>query len=127
MLVSMDLDPHTLHLILQKIRQQMRCPQCGGKVPVEFASVRITGDDFLLFQLRCEACDAYIVLHASLQGATKAAKAPAEDGAHGLNASSMLGAHENEVKLVRKALTQADGSFAMVFGASEAQPDAPRA
>ena len=89
----MDWDPHTLHLIMQKIRQQMRCPQCGGKVPVELASVRMTGDDFLLMQLRCEGCDAYIVLHASLQGLQKQAEEAATAVDHGMNASSLLGAY----------------------------------
>jgi hypothetical protein len=64
----MELDPHTLQQIIQRIYQQMRCPQCGKRIPVDFTSVRLAGDDFMLLQLKCEACDAYVVLHASLQG-----------------------------------------------------------
>ncbi len=103
-------DPHTLHLILQRIRQQMRCPQCGGKVPVEFTSVRMTGDDFLLMQLKCEACDAYIVLHASLQSLTKGV-IETEPEKTGVNASTQLCSEGVDVGELRKALASTNGSF----------------
>jgi hypothetical protein len=55
----MELDPHTLQQIIQRIYQQMRCPQCGKRIPVDFTSVRLAGDDFMLLQLKYEAafCD----------------------------------------------------------------------
>lgn len=109
----MDFDPHTLHQILQRIKQQMRCPQCGERVPVDFASVRLTGDDFVLLQLKCEICDAYIVLHASLQGAKK--PGDAVTAAPGVNASSALCLNDAEVEVLRGAIEQADGSFARLF------------
>src|SRR5262245_30111077 len=57
---SMDIDPHTLQQIIQRIYQQMRCPQCSKRVPVDFSSVRLASDDFLLLQLKCDTCDAFI-------------------------------------------------------------------
>src|SRR3989338_2775346 len=53
----MELDPHTLQLIIDRIEQQMRCPQCGKRIPVNMTSVRLAGDDFMLLQLECETCD----------------------------------------------------------------------
>ncbi len=110
----MEFDPHTLHQIIQRIQQQMRCPQCGEKIPVEFASVRLTGDDFVLLQLKCEVCDAYIVLHASLQG-MKAAQDAKEEKESGLNASSALYLKESEVDSLRNAIQGSDGSFEKLF------------
>lgn len=110
----MELDPHTLHQILQRIQQQMRCPQCGEKVPADFASIRLTGDDFVLMQLKCDMCDAYIVLHASLQG-IKAAKIDKPDGDNIMNASSKLSLKDGEVDVLREALQKAGGSFEQLF------------
>ncbi len=110
----MELDPHTLHLIIQRIRNQMRCPQCGEKIPVDMASVRLTGDDFVLLQLKCPMCDAYIVLHASLDG-IKGAKLRKEEQDRIQNASSSLCHREEEVDILRQALERADGSFEQLF------------
>ena len=110
----MQFDPHTLHQIIQRIQQQMRCPQCGERIPVDFASVRLTGDDFILMQLKCEVCDAYIVLHASLQGAKPPAIAP-EEGDKGMNASSTLCLKDGELQILRGALDSAGGSFQKLF------------
>ena len=112
----MEFDPHTIHHILQRIRQQMRCPQCGDKVPVEMTSVRITGDDFLIMQLKCDACDAYIVLHASLQGIKNLSTPGAEKDAL-KNASSSINGKEIEVQHIQSALEHAAGSFDNLFGA----------
>lgn len=108
----MDLDPHTLQLIIRKIEQQMRCPQCGKRVPVDFTSVRLMGDDFLLLQLKCDTCDAFIVLHATLQGAPQVIEGKAGST---FNASSSLHLNENELQMLREALTQAGGSFDKLF------------
>ncbi len=110
----MEFDPHTIHHILQRIRQQMRCPQCGEKVPVEMASVRITGDDFLIMQLKCEACDAYIVLHASLQGIKNLSSPAAEKDAF-KNASSAIKGTEFDVEDLQRAIERAAGSFDQLF------------
>jgi hypothetical protein len=110
----MELDPHTLQQIIRRIEQQMRCPQCSKRVPVDFSSVRLAGDDFLLLQLKCDTCDAYIVLHASLQGTEHA-----KDGEHSesgmVNASSALHLSEDEVGQLHEALDQCDGSFEKLF------------
>lgn len=109
----MDLDPHTLQQIITRIEQQMRCPQCGKRVPVDMASVRLAGENFLLLQLRCETCDAYIVLHATLQGVEHLIP---KDGNEGLvNASSALNLKDEEVAMLRNALEQSGGSFAELF------------
>jgi hypothetical protein len=110
----MEFDPHTLHQIIQRIQQQMRCPQCGEKVPVDFAGVRLTGDDFVLLQLRCNTCDAYIVLHASLQG-IKDMKITKSEKDNSLNASSSLCLKDSEVVDLRDALQKAGGSFEQLF------------
>lgn len=110
----MEFDPHTLNQIIQRIQQQMRCPQCGERIPVDFASVRLTGDDFVLLQLKCEVCDAYIVLHASLQG-MKGPQAEKEEKSTGMNASSTLTLKEGEVESLRDAIQGSGGSFENLF------------
>ncbi|MBT7929493.1 hypothetical protein HN682_06225, partial [Candidatus Peregrinibacteria bacterium] len=62
----MDIDPHTLQRILDRIEKQMRCPQCGRQVPVDFSSVRLMAENAMLLQVKCDDCNAYIVLQASL-------------------------------------------------------------
>lgn len=113
----MEMDPHTLQLIIRRIEQQMRCPQCGKRVPVDFASVRVATDKFMLLQLKCDTCEAYIVLHASLQGAESAGEA--EYGTELRNASSTLQLEEDELKCLRDALAEHDGSFEKLFKASK--------
>ncbi len=119
----MELDPHTLQQIIQRIYQQMRCPQCGKRVPVDFASVRIAADDFMLLQLKCETCDAYIVLHASLQGT---GKLPPKEKDATVNESSALYLKEGEVDALRAALEANDGSFQRIFReyGGDLKPDA---
>lgn len=109
----MEFDPHSLHQIIQRIRQQMRCPQCGEKVAVDFPSLRLTGEDFALLQLKCDCCDAYIVLHASLQGLKAAASK--DDQKRILNASSTLCEKDGELEVLRTALSSAGGSFEQLF------------
>ncbi len=118
----MELDPHTLEQIIRRIEQQMRCPQCGKKVPVDFASVRVAGDNFLILQLKCETCDAYIVLHATLQGPAIDAKNP-EDKM--VNASSTLHLKDEEIAQLKKGLEQSGGSFEQLFKKYGPSKDAP--
>lgn len=114
----MEFDPHTLHVILQKIEQQMRCPQCGKKVAVDFASLKMAAKDFVILQLKCNQCNAYIVLHASLKGAVEI-----EDKADAsLNVSSTLALKDDEIEVLRSALEKNGGSFEALFKAdSEAK------
>lgn len=109
----MEIDPHTLQQILVRIEKQMRCPQCGKNVPVDFSSVRVMGEDALLLQLKCDACNAFIVLHASLQG-IDSLKVEVE-GDDTANASSTLQMSEDEMKQLQGALTECDGSFSAMF------------
>ena len=111
----MDCDPHTIHTIIQRIQQQLRCPQCSRRVPVGWQAIRLTGDDFVLLQLRCEACDAYIVLHASYQGA-RVEESPQDAKLRMLNASSLLARSDMEIERIRESLAKADGSFERMFG-----------
>ena len=113
-IIAMEMDPHTLQQIIQRIYQQMRCPQCGKRVPVDFASLKMASDDFMLMQLKCDTCDAYIVLHASLQGVQKAAPAARNDDVMA-NASSTLHLKDDEVAQLREALSQSGGSFESLF------------
>lgn len=120
----MDLDPHTLQQILQRIYQQMRCPQCGKKVPIDISSVRVVADSNMLLQLKCDQCNAYVVLQASLQGVDSLGAPPySEDSTS--NASSALDVGGEDVKQVKAALVAAEGSFEKLFADSdhEAMPD----
>lgn len=110
----MHIDPHTLQQILQRIHQQMRCPQCGKRVPVDFSSVRVVGDEAMLLQVKCETCNAYIVLHASMQGAECLSMNADEDEALA-NASSSLQVGEKEVVELRQVLSGAEGKFSELF------------
>lgn len=111
----MDWDPHTIHLILQRIRQQMRCPQCGEKVCVDMPSVRMTGEDFMLLQLRCDVCDAYVVLHAGLQGYLQNQAEVEKEGKPGLNMSTCLCSKDEDIDVLRETLQKSGGSFGGLF------------
>lgn len=112
---AMDFNPHSLHQILTRIREQMRCPQCGTRVPVDFPAIKLAGDSFMLLQLKCESCTAFIVLHVNL------AEQPQIDTVNEhnalLNASSTLSLSEDEMKTLRSALGAYDGSFEKMFHA----------
>lgn len=111
----MEIDPHTLQQILQRIQQQMRCPQCGKRVPVDFSSVRIVADASLLLQLKCEMCNAFIVLHASLQGVENLSNQEQYDDDTTVNASSTLQMSDKELAMLNAALEQSGGSFEKLF------------
>lgn len=111
-LFEMELDPHTLQKILDRIKQQMRCPQCGKHVPIDFSSVRVVSEDALLLQLKCDACNAFIVLHASLQGVEHVME---EEEGEMVNASSTMQMSKEELSMLGAALEQTDGSFEKLF------------
>lgn len=113
----MEIDPHTLHQIVLKIQQQVRCPQCGEKVPVQVGSVRMTGDDFLLLQMKCATCDAYIVLHASLQTVEKTSSQKKDETQASMNnASSHFCTHHGDLSTLQRSVEEAGGSFVKLFG-----------
>ncbi len=111
---DMDLDPHTLQQILIRIHQQMRCPQCGKRVPVDFTSVRVVADAAMLLQLKCDACSAYIVLHASLQGVEQLGAKPYDLDVTA-NASTTLELSTVELERMRAELEKNGGSFTKLF------------
>lgn len=108
----MDYNPHTLNQILIRIREQMRCPQCGTRVAVDFPSIKMAGDDFMLLQLKCESCHAFIVLHVNLSENKPAA---AYNHAGVANASSSLSLDQNQMDTLRNALKASGGSFEKLF------------
>ncbi len=112
----MQFNPHSLHQILVRIREQMRCPQCGTRVHVDFPSVKLVGNDFVLLQLKCETCSAFIVLHVNVAERNKG-EVPAEvnEAIGAKNASSMLMLDESEMKTLRGALEKSGGSFEKLF------------
>lgn len=122
----MEMDPHTFQQIVRRIEQQMRCPQCGKRMPVNFPSVRMAADDFFLIQLKCDTCDAHIVLNASLQNVGHLRPA-ASESRQCVNASSNLQAKDEELKALRAALGRFDefsagrdgGSFERMFKKEE--------
>ena len=115
----MDIDPHTLQQILERIHQQMRCPQCGNKVPVTFDCVRIVADDAMLLQLQCDECSAYIVLQASLKGLEHITSASPYEEDELINASSGLISNTDDVGKVRDALKEMGGEFSQFFQVKE--------
>lgn len=120
--LNMEFDPHTLQQIIQRIYQQMRCPQCGKRVPVDFNAVRMASDDFMLLQLKCDTCDAYIVLHASVQGTSQLPVITVQDET--ANASSSLHLKDEEVEQMRKGLEDCGGSFEKLFQKFGPKPSA---
>jgi uncharacterized Zn finger protein len=111
----MEVNPHSLHQILSRIREQMRCPQCGTHISVDFLSVKMTGDDFMLLQLKCESCTSFIVLHVNLTE-QDAGDTVLDQRKALLNASSTLSISEDEMKTLHAALKSYDGSFEKLFG-----------
>lgn len=109
----MEMDPHSFQQLIRRIEQQMRCPQCGKRMPVHFPSVQMAAEDFVLLQLKCDTCDAYIVLNASLQGIHHFRSMP--ETQQFANASSSLQLKEEELKALRSALEQNGGSFEKMF------------
>ena len=116
----MDLDPHTLQQILDRIKQQMRCPQCGKHVPVDFSSVQVVSEDAMLLQLKCDSCNAFIVLHASLQGVENIQAQLEEEQEDGtVNVSSTMQVSKDEMTTLQKALEKSGGSFEKLFEEQE--------
>lgn len=111
----MEVNPHSLHQLLTRIREQMRCPQCGTNIFVDFPSVKMTGDDFMLLQLKCESCTAFIVLHVNLTEQNKKESEEIDPRKALLNASSTLSLSEDEMTTLHTALKKYDGSFEKLF------------
>lgn len=112
----MDFNPHSLHQILSRIQEQMRCPQCGTFVAVDMTSVKIASDGFMLLQLKCESCTAFIVLHVNLTGQIVAeVEAGVSEKTKMMNASSSMSLSTEDMQTLRSALKAYDGSFDRLF------------
>jgi transcription elongation factor Elf1 len=111
---TMEIDPHTLQQILVRIEKQMRCPQCGKNVPVDFSSVRVVADSAMLLQLKCDQCNAYIVLHASLHGVENLSAHPYDED-DTANVSTTMQLSEKEMAMLKHGLQEFDGSFEAMF------------
>lgn len=133
----MHLDPHTLHALVEKVRSQLRCPQCMKKVAVELQSLKVIGDSFAVFQLHCRTCEAHILLYATLRmvpASSHVAKQgsiapteqlimhPSPENAQGegmqsvqKNFSTTLELEAQELHALRHALRETGGNFSEVF------------
>jgi len=133
----MEIDPHTIQQILTKVREQLRCPQCRKRVDVTLESLRVVGDDFAVLQLRCDVCDAYIMLYATIsakiaalgapkvkeiqntmdESSLRSSRANAPDSAEGAtkNFSTQILIDANDLEVLRSALKEANGSFLSLF------------
>ena len=117
----MEMDPHTLQKILEKIHQQMRCPQCGKRVPVALDAIKVVSEEAMILQLKCEGCDAYIVLQASLSGIEQLS-APSYEENEFANASSTF-TDEKSIEMLRKAMEASGGSFEEMFKKEESKTE----
>jgi len=119
----MEIDPHTIQHLLEKIRSQLRCPQCTKRVDVRFDSLKVMGDSFAVLQMQCKTCGAYILLHATLTGTklqegillSRPASSVSAGGRPEHNASTILEVDEKELTALRTALKSAGGSFSDLF------------
>jgi uncharacterized Zn finger protein len=109
----MDVNPHSLNMILTRIREQVRCPQCGTKVPVDFPSVKVAEENVMLLQLKCESCGAFIVLQVNVSEQEVAAGIVKRD--HLMNVSSSVSLTEEEMQTLHGALEKYEGSFEKMF------------
>ena len=112
-MIPMDFNPHSLHQILTRLREQMRCPQCGTHIDVDFPALKMAGEDFMLLQLKCESCSAFIVLHVHMSEQQRREVMLGRDAM--MNASSSLSLTEDEMATLRNALASAEGSFEKLF------------
>jgi hypothetical protein len=109
----MDLTPHALNSILETVRDQVRCPQCGSHIPVDFHSVKVTGDDFMLLEIKCGSCTSFMVLQINTKIGALADAASVPSFA---NASSSLTLTEADLSSLKKAIADGEGNFEKLFG-----------
>jgi hypothetical protein len=109
----MDLTPHALNTILETVRDQVRCPQCGSRIPIEFSSVKVTGDDFILLEIKCASCSAFMVLQINTK---VGALAEVTTSPSLSNISSTLTMSEADLAALKQSLAESGGSFEKMFG-----------
>ena len=108
----MNIDPHTVQQIITRIREQLRCPQCRKRMEVNWESVKVLGEDFVVMQMQCLTCDAHIMLHASLSTVPQ----PSAESGTGKNVSTKLMVDIDEITEMKKSLQKSNGSFTKLFG-----------
>lgn len=115
----MEIDPHTIQQILEKVRSQLRCPQCTKRVPVTLETLKIMGDAFAVFQLKCSTCDAYILLHATIRSFDPAKQRVPAVGVPSSSAqrnfSTTLEIDPKELQALRECIKSAGGRFSVLF------------
>jgi hypothetical protein len=111
----MEIDPHTIQQILTKVREQLKCPQCKKRVDVTMESLKVVGDDFSVMQLKCEVCDAHIMLYANMASGTLSFNPPYADQKIGQNASSSMTMHDVDLEKIKDSIKKSDGSFMNLF------------
>ena len=109
----MEIDPHTIQMIISKVQDQLRCPQCRKKMEVNLESLKVLGGALAVMQMQCPACDAHIMLHTSIS------RVPSNDPKDvGRNASSRLTVDIDEIKTIKEGIKKAEGSFTKMFDLS---------
>lgn len=71
-------------------------------------------DNAMILQLKCDTCNAYIVLNASLQGVENLTATPYEED-DTANASTSLELNSEELAMLQEGLSQSGGSFEDLF------------
>ena len=105
----MNIDPHTIQQLLMRIREQLRCPQCRKHMDVNLEALKVLGENFAVMQMQCTACDAHIMLHATIAYGKK------EEQAVGKNASTQLMVDIDDIKALETSLQKSNGSFMKLF------------
>lgn len=106
----MEIDPHTIQMIITKVQDQLRCPQCRKKMEVNLESLKVLGSGVAVMQMQCPACDAHIMLHTSIS------TVPSDDPKDAVrNASSKLTVDIDEIKTIKDGIEKAEGSFTKMF------------
>ncbi|MEQ1849683.1 MAG: hypothetical protein ABL890_03785 [Candidatus Peribacteraceae bacterium] len=110
----MEFNPHSLNQILLRIRDQMRCPQCGTGVQVDFPAIKLASDNFMILELKCDACMSFIVLHVNMLGKNTDDMSNSELFL-GESAMPSMTLSEDEMGTLRSALQSYEGSFEKMF------------
>lgn len=106
----MEIDPHTIQVIITKVQDQLRCPQCRKKMEVDLESLKVLGSGLAVMQMQCPACDAHIMLHTSISRIQ-----PDDPVESTRNASSKITVDIDEIKTIREGIKESNGSFSKMF------------
>jgi uncharacterized Zn finger protein len=110
-----NIDPHAIQLILAKVREQLRCPQCTRRPDVQFDCLKVMSESFAVMQLQCTTCGAHVMLHATVDRLPDEENRKRKTATGERNASTELSLSNEEMEDVREALKAAGGSFSELF------------